>query len=264
MNWDYARHALAVLLLLTLGGVLLWSVGFGIYLNQIHSHGWASTRRLLLTLPPAAAVALALSGLFWEDGLVPHWILAYTGNPPAQMIMAQEYLVGSRLLAKNPTQARAWITRAACSGFARAQVVLAGMELEDPTKPDPLSALGWARRAASQGLDEGNLLTGELLLTHPDLAHPGERAQTYFDVALPPLIAQASAGNAQAMFSLGLLKLRGEGLPLDREGGFTLLLKAQGKGITLHQATMIAVIRSTLPPDLIRKASNLAGAPTGP
>jgi TPR repeat protein len=237
-------------------GLLLWSIGFGIYLNRIRSRGWDSTRRLLRTLPPAGTVLLLLCGLFWESGLAPRWLLAHAGWPAAQMDLAGRYMVGDRVLARNQAKARAWITRAARSGSAEARLALAGMDLEGQGRSgaDPGSALASARMAAAQGLMDAQLLAGEILARYPQLAQPGERAQTYFDAALPQVRAQAAAGSAHAMFSLGLLKINGRGLPFDPEGGFALLLAAQAKGISVQQAFRISVLRSKLPPPVVLRA----------
>jgi TPR repeat protein len=266
MNWEYARHAVPVLLLLTLVGLLLWSLVFGVYLNRIGSHGWASTRRLLRTYPAATALALVLCGLFWEGSLGPQWILAHGGRSSAQIAMAGRYLTGDRLLARNPARARSWITRAARSGSGEARLILASMDLEGrgQDRPDALAALSWARLAAGQGLLDAKLLAGEILLNHPELAKPGEQAQAYFDSALPAIRAQAQAGDPKAMFSLGMLKVRAQGLPLDQEGGYALLLEAQAKGIDLRQAFQISLVHASLPPEVIRRAEaamSRGGAP---
>lgn len=256
MNWGYVYRAVLVLLLSGLLGVLLWAVGFGIYLNRIHSHGWASTRRLLRTLPWAAAAALLLCGVVWEGWLVPQWLLARAGGTGAQVALAGRYATGNGILARDLVKARAWLARAAVSGNPEAQLTLAGFDLDGKGRggPDPGSALGWARKAGAQGLVPARLLAGEILIQNPGLAQPGERAQAYFDGALPVLVAQARAGDAQALFSLGMLKLHGTGLALDQEGGFALLLAARSRGISAMQGFQMDLVRGALPADLIRRA----------
>ena len=264
MNPDYARHAFPILFLGVLLLLLLWSVGFGIYLNRIGSHGWPSTRRLLRTFPPVAVVALLLVGFFWEDRLLVQWALAYGGQDAARLAMAGHYVKGDQLLARNPARARSWIARAARSGSGEAQMVLACMALGghgQADRPDPVTALTWARIAGRRGITDGNLLTGEILLSHPELAQPGEKAQSYFDAALPGLLAQARQGDAQALFSVGLQKIRGHGLPPDTEGGLRMLLQAQRKGLQGSQGLTVFMVRSQMPEALAQRVEASLGLP---
>jgi TPR repeat protein len=263
MNPDYAPHAYSVLMLAILGCVLVWCVGFAIYLNRIHSHGWASTRRLLRTLIVVVPVSLLLSLTFWEDFLVPIWLAAQLGRTSSQVEVARRYLTGNQLLAKDLDSARHWITRAAQSGDAQAQVILAGLDWEGRglAHSDPESALRWARLAASRGLPPAQLLAAEILLQHPDLAQLGEAAQTYFDTAIPLLQAQAATGNANALFSLGMMKIRGHGQPIDQVGGYSLLLQAQAKGLDPYQGIMLIMLRSSLPAGVIEQAEKAQRVP---
>ena len=251
MNAGYAIHSFLVLLLLWLAALLLWSAGFAVYLNRIHSHGWASTRRLLRTYRLAAPLALLLCALVWENLLVPTWCLAQWGRPVNQLDLAQRYATGDQLLAKDRARARHWLVRAAGSGSAQAQLLLGGMAWEDE---DLAAALGWLRGAATQGLPAAQLLAGEVLLRQPGLAGPGEQAASYFAAALPKLRAEAGRGDASALFSLGAMQIQGRGLPADPEAGFRLLLRARALGLAPQQALALGKLRSTLPPDLVRRA----------
>ena len=151
MNWSYTWQALGILALLTLLALLIWVAGFGIYLNLTGSRGWASTRRLLRTLPWAGTAGFCLCALFWENGLAPEWALAHAGLASARMDLAGRYMIGDRVLARNRVMARVWITRAARAGSAEARLALAGMDLEGQggSGPDARSALAWARLAGS-------------------------------------------------------------------------------------------------------------------
>jgi TPR repeat protein len=178
MNWDYAQHAFLILGLSCLLGLLLWAVGFGFYLNQIGSRGWASTRSLLRTLPAATLAVAVLCGAEWENHLVPHIVLAHAGLTSAQMAMAGRYVVGDRILRRNQAKARIWVARAANGGSADAMLVLAGMELNSRSGSDPASALACAKQAGARGLVDAKLLTGDILLSYPNLAQDGQQSLT--------------------------------------------------------------------------------------
>ena len=255
MNMDYAVTAILILLLACLGPVLLWSVGFAIYLNRIHSHGWASTRRLLLTLRVIAPLSLILGSAFWENSILPVFALARLGSSTCQIDLATRYTRGNQLLAKDRLAAHGWLLRAACNGNAKAQLLLASWAWEGfgGQRADPAAALHWGRVAAMQGMPEAKLFVGEVLLNHPDLARPGEQAQVYFDQALPALQAKATRGDIQAQFTLGLAKLQGQGQPMDQEGGLAMLLQINRQGLDALQTIKLDLIRTKLPVELVQR-----------
>jgi TPR repeat protein len=261
MNAGYATHAFLVLLLLWLGALLLWSTGFAVYLNRIHSHGWASTRRLLLSYRLAAPIALLLCALVWEDLLIPSWCLAQLGRPAFQLDLARRYASGAQLLARNRARERRWLLRAAQAGAAQGQLMLGAMDWQGQglAKPDPASALGWLRLAAAQGLPAAQQLAGEILLSQPALAQPGEGAASYFAAARSGFQAEAARGSAAAMFCLGVMQIQGHGLPADPEAGYRLLLQARARGLGSQQLLTLDALRAILPADVVRRAEQPQG-----
>ena len=262
MNSDYAINALLILLLACLGPILAWSFGFALYLNRIHSHGWASTRRLLLTLRVVAPLSLVAGLAFWETFLVPVLALAHLGVSTCQIDLAQRYTQGNHLLAKNRATAHVWLERAARRGNAKAQLRMASWAWEGfgGQKVDRAAAMAWARLAAHQGSPEAQMFVGEILLDHPELAQPQERAQPYFDQAIPALQSQAARGDARAQFDLGLAKLRGLGQAPDLEEGLSMLLQINRQALDPLQTLKLDLVRAKLPADLVKRAEQRARA----
>jgi len=56
------------------------------------------------------------------------------------------------------------------------------------------------------------------------------------------------------MFSLGVMQIQGHGLPVDLEGGYRMLLRARARGIPPWRELTLEALRTTLPPDLVRRA----------
>lgn len=262
MNFSYAFNLVLVGFLVALLLLLIWSAIFGIYLNRIHSRGWDSTKRLLKTYWGVGPLALLVSIFALDDGLAWDYLRGVLGHGPAQMRLAQEYGKGDRLLARALPRSLYWVRRAADNGDVQAQFAAAQLELSGQAGlADPVRALAHARSAAASGHAEAMVLVGQILLQHGRLAQPGENPATHFIRAIPLLEAQSRQGNADALFSLGLLYLRGQGVERDIARGLGLLLRAQSKGLSPSRYLFVEEIKQEANTQTLCQANDLALTP---
>lgn len=259
MNPGYLAPALFSWWLTGLLILLVWSVGFGIYLNRIRSEGMASVRRLLRTF--WIAVPLALSGalLIVEGGLGWDFVCGWLGGAESQMRIAQEFGRGDRLLRRDSSRSLYWLRKAAKNGNPWANHMAALLEWSGQTgTPDAARILVHARIAESAGFEEAMILIGSVLLAHPELAHLGETPESHFTKAIPILRAKADLQDPEASFSLGLLYMKGHGVPKNEPLGVAYLLRAKDSGrLDAFRALQVEQLRHSLDPSLITAAQEL-------
>lgn len=232
MNREHLLAFLPVLLLTTLGLLLIWGVGMAVYLNRIHSRGWASVKRLLRSLAWMGLPALALAGLGLQWHLVSTATLAHLGRPEAEMELGHLYSIPDQLLAQDRAKGFRWLLKAANHGWVPAQVQAGQMLLEGQGTPaDPAQALLWAERARNAGELDGVLLSGDCLAK----LGRGEEAKMRYAEAVPALRLAVAAGNRSRMFQLGVLLSTGQGLPRDPVRGLAWMLLAQNGGLDPFQ-----------------------------
>lgn len=130
--------------------------------------------------------------------------------------------------------ALAWVTAAANSGFAEAQLRLGRMRLSgDGVAKDEAEALSWFTRAAESGDVEAHNMLGRCFENGWGTRADADRAATHYAIA-------ASAGDAWAQYNLGHLFLDGIGVPRDRDEAFLWYSRAAEQG---HVRAMNLVAR---------------------
>jgi TPR repeat protein len=254
IDWGYVRNWGAILALTALGSSLLWGLGYAVYLNRIHSQGWASTRRLLtsslLVFPISFAVAVAIQ----EGPMLWALLRGHLGSAEGQYLTGVLYQEGGGLLVQDPGKAVAAFRRAASQGHTLAQFALARAYFYGlGTDRNPAEALRSARAAADAGHPLAMVLTGEILQE----SAPAEAAP-FFRRALPLLRARARAGDGQARFTLGFLYRRGLGVAQDPEEALCWMLLARKSGLSPLQAYAVEAYEKSLPVDQQVRARNRA------
>jgi len=256
MNTEHLKTALPILLLVSLLILLGWNLAYGIYLNRIGSRGRASITRLLRTFRWAMPLSLLASGLLLHGTLARNLVEATFGRAAAQRSLAMGYFSGGDLLPQDRARARIWLTRAADQGDREAEYTLAQMWLGGTGGgADPATALRWARAAATRHHPLAMVLVGEILMTHPDLARPGESAKQVFEQARPSLQFAAVSGDAQAMFSLGRMLTEGWGSHADPVEGYRWLLRANVQGLDPFKQIYVQSAGQRLSPQQQAEAS---------
>lgn len=256
MDWAYIRIWGFILVLVALGAALLWALGFAVYLNRIHSRGWASTRRLLKSSLWVFLVALTLALLYSEGSTL--WSLARgrLGSIEGQFRTGLLYQEGDTFLRPNPKKAVGAFRRAAEGGHALAQLSLARACYYGLGTPrDPVAALRWARASARQGQPFAMALSGEILQG----TSPTESA-SFFRQAAPLFRAQADKGDAQACFFLGHLFQNGQGVARDPVEALAWMLVAQRLGVAPLQSLGVQSYGKSLSPDQRTQAQTRADA----
>ena len=120
--------------------------------------------------------------------------------------------------------ALAWVTAAANSGLAEAQLRLGRMRLSgDGVAKDEAEALSWFTRAAESGDVEAHNMLGRCFENGWGTRANADRAATHYAIA-------ASAGDAWAQYNLGHLFLDGIGVPRDRDEAFLWYSRAAEQG----------------------------------
>lgn len=132
---------------------------------------------------------------------------AEAGDPQAQERLGQAYARG-RGVARDPAQARLWLTRAARAGHPAAMCQLGVMEEfgQGAEGPDLPAALRWYRAAAAAGDGRAQTNLGYLYETGKGVPVRHAEAVHYYRQA-------AKQGEARALFRLGACAERGKGLP---------------------------------------------------
>lgn len=149
------------------------------------------------------------------------WIsLAATkGNERAQYVYGQ-ILQRGQFATKDAKEAVRWFRLAAAQGNADAELSLAEAYRQgEGVESNEQEFLRWLKRAADQGHP---IAQGEygMHIYDPEMADRWEEAATWFRKA-------ARQGNTEAMFNLGLLHLRGHGVPKDRIVSLAWLMVAE-------------------------------------
>jgi TPR repeat protein len=149
------------------------------------------------------------------------WIslAAAKGNDRAQYVCGQIFMRG-QYLPKDSKEAVRWFRLSAAQGNADAELSLAeAYRHGEGVETNEQEYLRWLKRAADQGHP---IAQGEyaMHIYDPEMADRWEEAATWFRKA-------ARQGNNEAMFNLGLLHLRGHGVPKDRIVALAWLMVAE-------------------------------------
>lgn len=149
------------------------------------------------------------------------WIslAAAKGNNRAQYVCGQIFMRG-QYLPKDSKEAVRWFRLSAAQGNADAELSLAEAYRQgEGVETNEQEYLRWLKRAADQGHP---IAQGEyaMHIYDPEMADRWEEAATWFRKA-------ARQGNTEAMFNLGLLHLRGHGVPKDRIVSLAWLMVAE-------------------------------------
>lgn len=149
------------------------------------------------------------------------WIslAAAKGNERAQYVCGQIFMRG-QYLPKDSKEAVRWFRLSAAQGNADAELSLAEAYRQgEGVETNEQEYLRWLKRAADQGHP---IAQGEyaMQIYDPEMADRWEEAATWFRKA-------ARQGNNEAMFNLGLLHLRGHGVPKDRIVSLAWLMVAE-------------------------------------
>lgn len=256
MNWEYLRDSALVTLLEALGAALIWAIGHAVYLNRIHSHGWASTKRLLKKAGLVFSLALLTFTAVKEGRTITVLGGALLGHPRAEYLAGTLAQRGQGLLKRDQARAFAWFLKAAGQGepdavYALAQAYHSGQG----TPRDPAQALRWAQASAQSGNPLGMVLSGELLKDRDPQA-----AQSYFTRSRPLLESKATAGDATACFFLGMLHWQGEGTPVDPVEALAWMLRGRSLGFSQLQSVAAEMMAQALTPDQRAQAAERARA----
>jgi localization factor PodJL len=160
---------------------------------------------------------------------------AASGDARAQFIVAGRYLDGQGV-AQDFGQAFAWYQQAAARGLAPAQYRLATLyELGKGVAADPVQALAWYERAALGG--NVKAMHNAAVLLADDKAGPAD-----FDRAFRWFKAAAERGFADSQFNLAILYERGLGTPPSAEEAYVWysLSARQGDPGSVQRAATLA------------------------
>jgi len=262
MDWEYVRISGLIILLEALGAALIWCLGHAIYLNRIHSRGWASTKRLLHKSGLVFALALFVAISMKEGRALAALVGAAIGLPRSEYLVGALAQSGQGLLKQDNAKAFGWFHRAAKRGDPDAEYALAcAYHFGQGTSRDPGKALRWARSSAESGNAMGMVLAGELLKD----ADP-KAAQSLFARSRPLLEAQAAGGDGTACFLLGSLYQQGGGIPADPTMALAWMLRGRMYGLSPFQDLSAQSLERSLTPaqrsEAARRARALGASPT--
>ncbi len=132
---------------------------------------------------------------------------AKAGVPAAEFTLGLAYYEGKDGLHPNPVKALYWFRKAATQGLAQAEFNLGAYHAngEGGLHPNPVKALYWFRKAAAQGLAQAEFSLGTYHAKGEGGLHPNPvKALYWFRKA-------AAQRNAQAEYVLGFYHAKGEG-----------------------------------------------------
>ena len=154
--------------------------------------------------------------VFWQQA-------AQQGQAIAQSLLAGCYVYGKGI-AKDGTQAVAWLRKAAEQGYAPAQYNLgvAYANGKDIAK-DETQAVMWFRKAAEQGFADAQYNLGVMYGDGKGITKDETQAVMWFRKA-------AEQGNAPAQTNLGLMYVKGEGIAKDETQAVAWFRKAAEQG----------------------------------
>lgn len=254
MNWSYLGIAALLPLTLALAATLLAGA---IQALRLHRQGGSSRvalgrflRTLALVFPLAFLAASLWDGRSTWRGLVG----AALGYPNDQRVMGLLRSHGEGFLAKNPAKAATWFRKAANSGDARAQYLLARALASGTGVPrNPSEALTWAESSARQGDDDAMVLAGDLLRPSDPVA-----AETWYQQALAALRPRIAQRDPEACLAQGLMMAYGKGMPKNPVEGVAWMKVAERLGLRGLRVIPVRLAEAQLPPPQRAEATQRA------
>lgn len=244
LDWEYLRISGLIILLEALGTALVWGLGHAIYLNRVHSRGWASTKRLLRKSGLVFVLALLVATWMKEGRALTTLIGAALGRPHSEYLAGALAQSGQGMLKQDHAKAFEWFHRAAEQGDPEAEYAVAcAYHFGQGTPCDPEKALQWARASADSGNAMGMVLAGEMLQE----ADPSA-AQFLFARSRPLLEARAAGGDGSACFLLGTLYQQGGGIPADPVMALAWMLRGRNLGLPPFQDLIAQRLEQSLTP----------------
>jgi TPR repeat protein len=244
VNWTVLRVEALLPLVQALGLALLASAAFAFRLHRQGGSSRAALRRFLRFTALAFLLAFTLAAL-WNARLTLRGLAgAFRGHPRDQYALGLLRQSGRGFLARDPAKAATWFRKAADQGDPDAQLALARACLQGEGVPrNPAEAQRLALASATTGNTEALLLAGDLLKVQDPA-----RSQALYDRARSVLEGQAGRGEAQAMLTLGLLHLQGQGVPVNPVESYAWMLAADRRGLPPLQRVLLVLTGNRLTP----------------
>ncbi|GEM_PF-661689 len=245
MNWPYLGLSAFLPLILALGVALLCGALASLRLHQQGGSSRSAFRRLLLTLGISFAFTFLVFFLWEECRTVIGVLGVAVGRGSDQRIMGILRAYGQGFLSVDRAKAAGWYQKAAESGDAQAQVLLARCLAEGTGVPKDLgAALRWSEASAALGEPQGMLLAG-------DLNFPKSQAiaNAWYHQALLASVAQARRGDGEGALTCGRIYLKGKGVQADKVQGLAWLLLAEQLGLAPMRVMAVKAEMADATPD---------------